>query len=206
MLARLSKLLRLGLIVVLLSALNSCTGSSTPTPASAPVIQGAPIDAPASGYTRPQAPNDPAKRRAMSAEAPIARSVDGYTAVAFHRLAGFPYLTDEDGALLPRQKIPPDILALNGQTVSISGFSVPIDYKGDKVSELILVRNQLLCCFGEEPKLNEWVMVSVDPPLEPGMDVPVTFFGRLEVSPQIEGGEVISLYRLKATKMENTSR
>ncbi len=64
------------------------------------------------------------------------------------------------------------------------------------------MRNQLLCCFGEEPKLNEWILVSADPPVEAKLDVPVTFFGKFEAAPDIEEGQVISLYRLSATAME----
>lgn len=62
--------------------------------------------------------------------------------------------------------------------------------------------NQLLCCYGEEPQLNEWVLVSVDPPVDPVTDVPVTFFGDFEASPDMEEEQVISLYRMNATGME----
>jgi hypothetical protein len=86
--------------------------------------------------------------------------------------------------------------------VAVSGFAMPIEFKGDKVRSLILVRNQLLCCFGEEPKLNEWMFVNIDPPVEAVMDVPVTLFGTLYASPDREENQVVSLYRMQADGME----
>lgn len=148
------------------------------------------------------APSDPQARAAMSVEAPRPSDRQGYRSVTFSDLASFPYKTNEDGELLPNQPIPSGVLALDKSKVAVSGYLVPIEYKEDKVSGVILVRNQLLCCYGEEPQLNEWVLVSVDPPVEAQLDVPVTFYGSFEVSPDIEEGQVISLYRMSATEMK----
>lgn len=191
---------------------SGCREQSPPPPSPATgqgAVQGAPLDAPVSPtpqadarFTPRVAPTDPSERAALAAEAPKPVEKEGYQSVGFGELSGFSYLTNDDGALLPDQEIPEKIRSLNHQNVAVSGYLVPIEYDGEKVSGLILVRNQLLCCFGEEPKLNEWILVGVEPPVEATLDVPVTFFGKFEVSPDIEEGQVISLYRLSATAME----
>jgi hypothetical protein len=172
-------------------------------------ITGAPIDSPAQSSAVPtnqfgikEAPTDPAARAALAQEAPKPTSREGYQSVTFGELSDFPYETNDDGELMPGSEVPETIAALHQTQVAVSGFLVPIEYQEDKVSGVILVRNQLLCCYGEEPRLNEWVLVSVDPPVEAVMDVPVTFFGKFEASPDVEEGQVISLYRMDATGME----
>lgn len=187
------------------------TSSESATPAPVSQIQGAPIDAPApaatstpkpGGFGIKEAPTDPAARAALAAEAPTPKGKSGFTPVTFNELSSFPYETDKDGKLLKSSVVPPEISKLDKSAVALSGFLVPIEFKDDKVSSLILVRNQLLCCYGEEPKLNEWVFVSVDPPVEAVTDVPVTLYGTFYATPDIEGEQVISLYRMEATEME----
>ena len=205
----------LALVVIgvagLLMYWNNPAQTSSPAPVSQ--IQGAPIDAPAptpavtstpkpGGFGIKEAPTDPAARAALAAEAPTPKGKSGFTPVTFNELSSFPYKTDEDGKLLKSSVVPPEISKLDNSAVALSGFLVPIEFKEDKVSSLILVRNQLLCCYGEEPKLNEWVFVSVDPPVEAVTDVPVTLYGTFYATPDIEGEQVISLYRMQATEME----
>ncbi len=179
-----------------------------PPPDPLPSITGAPIDAPAQSSVATDnfgvkiAPTDPEARAALAQEAPPPEVREGFQSVSFAQLSDFPYPTDENGALLPEATLPSEISALHGSKVALSGFLVPIEFQEDKVSGVILVRNQLLCCYGEEPKLNEWVLVTVDPPVEAVTDVPVTFFGTFEAGPDVEEGQVISLYRMNATEME----
>lgn len=194
-------------VLALLALLCGCpqTEDSQPAPASTP-LAGAPIDAPPKKMpTGPPgtkvAPTDPAARAALSVEAPKPSEKEGYIGVSFSQLADFPYEVDELGRRLPNTKLPAEIAALDGKQVAVSGYLVPIEYDGDKVSSLILVRNQLLCCYGEEPKLNEWVWVSIDPPVDSVTDIPVTLYGTLEASPDEEEGQVISLYRLLSNEM-----
>ena len=183
-------------------SLMGCTGSAPePVPT---VFQGAPIDSRPSNPGKPGlkvAPTDPAARAALAVDVPAPSGREGYVSMSFSQLSDFPYGTDEDGKLLPGSKLPEHIRELNGQEVAVSGYVVPIEFREEKVSGLILVRNQLLCCYGEEPKLNEWVLVEVDPPVDMVTDVPVTFFGEFEASPDEEEGMVISLYRMRASEM-----
>lgn len=198
-------------------SLTGCQGSPTPVGQSTP-LRGQPIDAaataaapspgaaapgnPVAGAALRQAPTDPAAQAAMAVEAPQPLARDGYTAVTFAQLSGFVYEADMDGRLTPESHLPEEIAALDKTRVAISGFLVPIEFKEDKVSAMILVRNQLLCCFGQDPKLNEWVFVHIDPPVASIMDVPVTLYGTLYASPDREDDQVVSLYRMQAESME----
>lgn len=196
-------------------ALALCLGGCSATPELEPTplaVQGAPIDSrpaesqavasPQQGRGLKTAPTDPAARAALSVDVPAPSEKDGFVSLSFTQLSDFPYETDDTGKLVEGAVLPDEIAALNGKEVAVSGFVVPIEFREDKVSGLILVRNQLLCCYGEEPKLNEWVFVEADPPVEMITDVPVTLFGKFEAAPDEEEGMVISLYRMKATRQE----
>lgn len=211
------KLRAVTLAVAVLLSFTGCDRAQTaPPPASTP-LQGQAIDAPAPaklpavatpnpnapglpGALR-QAPTDPAERAALAVEAPAPTARDGYAEVTFSQLASFTYETDMDGRLTPESRFPEEIASLDNRKVAVSGYLIPIEFEEDKVSSLILVRNQLLCCFGEEPKLNEWIFVNADPPVEAVMDLPVTVYGTLYASPDREEQQVISLYRMQAQAM-----
>lgn len=209
------------LALAALGSLLGCQRSGTAPPPTDPPLQGEAIDAPAKtpsdiaasatpgvpkGQGLPgalrEAPTDPAERAALAAEAPAPVARSGYSQVTFSQLAGFTYQTDMDGRLTPESSFPDEIAKLDNTKVALSGYLIPIEFQDDKVSSLILVRNQLLCCFGEEPQLNEWVFINADPPVEAVMDVPVTLFGTLYAGPDREGDQVISLYRMQAESLE----
>lgn len=204
------KLVNIVILVVVLALAGYLTLSRPePAPSSTPLaVQGQPIDSapakqgPQQSSGLKQAPTDPAARAALAVDVPAPSGRQGYVAKSFTQLADFPYNTDEQGKLVDGSELPAEISELNGKDVAVSGYMVPIEFQDDKVSGLILVRNQLLCCYGEEPKLNEWVFVEANPPVDMVTDVPVTMFGKFEASPDIEEGMVISLYRMKATEME----
>ena len=200
------KLIAAGSIFLL--SFSACKQESSPAPEVA--LQGAPLDAPLTASPSPPvvgmgvkvAPTDPAERAKLAEEAPQPESRDGFVGVSFSELSDFSYETDLDGKLLETAKLPREIADLDEKQVAVSGYLVPIEFQDDKVSSLILVRNQLLCCYGEEPKLNEWIFVNVNPPVELVSDIPVTLFGKFYASPDEEEGQVISLYRMEATDME----
>lgn len=200
------KFIAVGAIVLL--SFSACQQESAPPPPVA--VQGAPLDAPLTVSPSPPvvgmgvkvAPTDPAERAKLAEEAPQPESREGYVGVSFSELSNFSYQTDPDGRLLETAKLPEEIAQLDEKQVAVSGYLVPIEFQDDKVSSLILVRNQLLCCYGEEPQLNEWIFVNVNPPVELVSDIPVTLFGKFYASPDEEEGQVISLYRMEATDME----
>ena len=96
-------------------------------------------------------------------------------------------------------QIPQRIMALDKKKIIVQGFMVPIEFKRDSVRSFLLVRNQMMCCFGAMIGMNEWIMVQMDGEKRTTFvqDVPMTVFGELEVGEDIQNGMVMSLYRLK---------
>lgn len=98
------------------------------------------------------------------------------------------------------QQIPNRIMALNKKKIIIQGFMVPIEFKRDAVRSFLLVRNQMMCCFGAMMGMNEWVLVQMDGEKKTSyvQDVPTTVMGELEVGEDFQNGMVMSIYRLRA--------
>lgn len=146
-----------------------------------------------------------------SAQLPAAAVEDnGYKHVTFDFLADYDYeMADPLAAAKARaagesdadtQRIPRVVRELDGSDVAVQGFMVPIKLEQGGVKTFLLVRNQMMCCFGIMPKLNEWIYVKMknDKPGKFVPDFPVTVSGRLSVGEEIKNGRVVSLYRMEA--------
>jgi len=139
--------------------------------------------------------------------------LDGKPLIDFTVLASFNYDypdVDGDPASLAKDKrkkpvYPQSVLKLNGQEVAIPGFMVPMDQDedGDKSTYFILVRNQMSCCFGVAPGLNEWVSVRMDKGQKAliEMDRPVVVLGTLDVGEVYNPDSGWSFYRMKGEKV-----
>ena len=99
------------------------------------------------------------------------------------------------------EQIPAAIKALNGKKVAITGFMVPVKVEQGLVTELLLMRNTIACCYGGVPNLNEWVVVKMRHGVQPVMDVPIPFYGELKVGALVENGYLTGLYQLDGAKM-----
>ncbi|MBX3167574.1 MAG: DUF3299 domain-containing protein [Candidatus Eremiobacteraeota bacterium] len=107
--------------------------------------------------------------------------------------------------------LPSDVQALDGQRVQLSGYMVPLDMDGTRIQSFLLVRDQMLCCFGKMPALNEWVFVEFPKGggLELQVDRPLQVSGHFRAREEREKGVVMSLYRMQAEKvqvLQNTSQ
>jgi hypothetical protein len=165
--------------------------------------------APATAAPKSEAPNVPpplpVPTEAPAAPAPAATlakigdpvaaqdAKDGeYATVGFDKLSGFEYeMPDETTASTnkpsavgetTKEKIPADIKALDKQKVALKGFMLPLKVEGGLITELLVMRDQSMCCFGTVPKINEWVSVKmVGKGVKPIMDQAVTIYGLLKV-------------------------
>ncbi|MEM6296640.1 MAG: DUF3299 domain-containing protein [Myxococcota bacterium] len=138
----------------------------------------------------------------------LERTEDGaYLRVPMSLLSGFAYDPKPHppgaaalGIPAPQEPVPDEILALDGKTVALVGFMVPLDVDRGGVKTFVLSQNRSYCCYGIKPALNEMVLVQMGegrraPFLK---DTPIAVLGKLAVSEQREGGVVLSLYRLEA--------
>ena len=101
------------------------------------------------------------------------------------------------------KQIPPAIKAYDQKEVLIKGFMVPTQVDGDKASEFMILQNQMSCCFGVAPRINELVTVKV-----PGkgvpliMDQPVIVKGTLHVGTIRDAdGFIIGVYQMDGEKV-----
>jgi hypothetical protein len=104
-------------------------------------------------------------------------------------------LTDvyEEGAELPES-----VRALDGQQVAMAGYLVEGAF-----DELLLVKSVWGCCFGEPPGVDEAVVVTVEGPvLYPWFEGVVRVIGPLEVGPQYDDGQLLSIYRMRAVQVD----
>ena len=139
------------------------------------------------------------------------KMIDGeYAEVTFDKLAGFDYeVPDEeydpdkkpDPAKQPDQ-IPGAIKAFNKKRVALKGFMLPLKVEDGHITEMLIMRDQSMCCYGTVPKINEWVSVKMTGKgVKPIMDQAVTVYGRLRVGEIRENGYLVGIYEMDGEKL-----
>ncbi len=127
----------------------------------------------------------------------------GVYQVTFEHLSAFEFVAppDEKQAQEAEKQIPAPVKALDTKKVSVTGFMLPVKMNEGLVTEFLLVKDPMACCYGVMPRVNEWVVVRMNgkgvPPL---MDVPITFEGTLKVGQIYEGGYLTGLYLLQGER------
>jgi hypothetical protein len=58
-----------------------------------------------------------------------------------------------------------------------------------------------MCCYGTVPNMNEWIVVKMKNGVRPLMDVPVSFYGKLQVGAMFENGYPTGIYLLEGERM-----
>lgn len=135
---------------------------------------------------------------------------NGALDVSFDRLASFEYempedLTEEvDGeAEGGSDLIPKEIRELNDQSIALKGFMLPLKVEEGLVTEMLIMRDQSMCCYGTVPKINEWVSVRMEGKgVKPVMDQAVTMFGTLKVGEIRENGYLVGIYEMDGDRMD----
>jgi hypothetical protein len=157
------------------------------------VSTGAASSAGTDGSGAPSAPSGPPKE------------VDGYLQVEFARLSDFKIDTPAyDPAVKPEaalaavdKQIPEAIKRFDGKRAQITGFMLPVKMEGQLVSQFLLMRDQMMCCYGIVPRMNDWIVVTVAKPVRYTPDVPVSFRGKLSVKAMQEQGFITGIYLLE---------
>jgi hypothetical protein len=91
---------------------------------------------------------------------------------------------------------------LDGKTVRIRGFMMPIKQEQGKTTEFLITRGQPSCCFSGATEINEFVTVKVPGKgFETMMDDAVTIQGTLHVGAIMDSGFVVGLYELDGDKV-----
>lgn len=132
-----------------------------------------------------------------------------YFTVGFDVLSGFEYVIPDEtttnktaAAESPKDQIPTTIRSLNKKQVALKGFMLPLKVEGGLITELLIMRDQSMCCYGAVPKINEWVSVKMTSKgIKPIMDQAVTLYGTLKVGEIRENGYLVGIYEMDGDKM-----
>jgi hypothetical protein len=133
----------------------------------------------------------------------------GYLKLGFDQLASYTFNPPAfDPTVSPSAKpptgeeqIPAAVKAWSGKKVVVTGYMVPVKMEKGLVTEFLLMRNTMSCCYGAVPNMNEWIVVRMKKGVPPLMDVPVQFYGELKVGAMFENGYMTGLYELQGEKM-----
>src|SRR3954466_16129159 len=102
---------------------------------------------------------------AFAADAPTgAPEVEqGYLRLGFDRLASFkftppPFDATADPKATPpsgEEQIPATVKAWSGKKAIVTGFMLPVKMDNGLVTEFLLVKDAMMCCYGAVPNMNE---------------------------------------------------
>ena len=71
---------------------------------------------------------------------------------------------------------------------------LPLKVEDSLVTEMLIMRDQSMCCFGSVPKINEWVSIRMTGKgVQPVMDEPV---GEIR-----ENGYLVGIYEMDGERM-----
>jgi len=134
---------------------------------------------------------------------------NGYLKLGFDRLAGFKFVTPtydpvEDPKAPPptgENQIPAEVKGWNGKKAVITGFMLPTKLDNGKATEFLIMANQMACCYGTVPNLNDWVVVHMPQGVQVVQDIPISFYGKIKVGAMYENGYMTGIYEMDAEKM-----
>ena len=197
--------------------LSAC--ERTPQAQAPPEIRGEPINRAAA--VRQATPAVVAGVAPSSASIPVTTNrmaitaAAEYTSVGFDKLAAFNFEASDDllnaptnsaalaaAAAKTAAQIPAAVKAFNQKRVALKGFMLPLKVEGGRVTEMLILRDQSMCCYGAVPKINEWVSVKMTGEgVRPIMDTPVTMYGTLRVGEMRENGYLVGIYQIEGEKI-----
>lgn len=133
----------------------------------------------------------------------------GYLKLGFEWLGSFKFVAPPfDAAADPKtppptgeEQIPETVKAWNGRKAIVTGFMLPTKLENGLVTEFLLVKDPMMCCYGVVPNMNEWVVVKMAKGVRPLMDVPISFYGRLKIGALFDNGYMSGIYQLEGEKM-----
>lgn len=154
------------------------------------------------GVTTASAKDDGAPAPAPVAPAPVAVPAAGMPPVAgagvaaspdalsFETLTAYEYKQGLEG-------LPDSIKALDGKTVTMRGFLLPL-YEFDDIHEFVLVANHMSCCFGIPSGINGQIYVKLKGPGRglPNTNEPIEVKGTFHAKERVEQGYVLSIYEV----------
>jgi hypothetical protein len=143
-----------------------------------------------------------------SLQVPAPEVDGGYLKLGFDRLSGYKFIAPEfDPVANPKaqpptgeDQIPPAVKGWSGKKAIVTGFMLPtkLDNGTGLAVEFLLMANQMACCYGTVPNMNDWIVVRCPKGVPVTQDVPISFRGTFKVSAMFESGYMTGIYQLEA--------
>lgn len=137
--------------------------------------------------------------------------INGYAKLDFDRLGGFTLLVSpETPPTGKRLEEPPSVISqiptlikkYDGQKAILTGYMMPTaTNQSGQVTEFMLLRSPIACCYGTTPAPNEWVVVKLTKAVPYVSDIPISCSGTFHVEEQRENGFLTGVYRLEGEKV-----
>jgi len=129
--------------------------------------------------------------------------------LSWDKLSGFKFdvyevysETNSGRALLKSDDtIPPQILAYDGKSVTVSGYILPLRVQRGLTKEFLLLRDQGTCCFGQRAQINHFIRVKLGAGVKAETGIPYQVSGKLRVGEIMIQGYLTGIYRLDASEV-----
>ena len=115
-------------------------------------------------------------------------------------LGNFEYDADKGG------NIPADVEALNGATIRLSGFMIPID-QAENITSFALVPSLFACCFGQPPQVQHTIVCKAP------SGKSVSYYpdelqveGKLKVEEKKDEGFIVSIFEIDVISVKPASK
>ena len=98
--------------------------------------------------------------------------------------------------------IPADVKALNGATIRLTGFMIPMD-QAENITQFALVPDLFACCFGAPPQVQHTVIVNC--PAGKAVNYfpdEISVEGKLTVEEKKDEGYIVSLFEVEAASVK----
>jgi hypothetical protein len=121
-------------------------------------------------------------------------------AMTIKELGNFEYDADKGG------NIPADVKALNGATIRLNGFMIPMD-QATNISQFALVPSLFACCFGQPPQIQHTIIV--DCPKGKSVSYfpdEINVEGKLKVEEKKEDGFIVSIFEMECLSVKPVAK
>jgi hypothetical protein len=115
-------------------------------------------------------------------------------------LGNFDYDQEKGG------NIPADIKRLNGGTIRVRGFMIPMD-QADNITKFALVPDLFACCFGQPPQIQHVIIANCPDGKAVGYSPDeIVVEGKLNVEEKKDDGYIVSIFEVAVTSVKAAPR
>ena len=174
---------------------------ASPTPAVAPPVSAAAVTSVGPSTALPNTPPADPLTEAGPNRIPHPAPKPGQVLdLAIKQLGNFEYDAEKGG------NIPADVLRLQGATIKLHGFMIPMD-QAENISQFALVPSLFACCYGQPPQIQHTIVVQC-PKGKAVSYYPdeIVVQGTLDVKEKKDDGFIVSIFDMQASSVKPAAK